>query len=828
MFKSIWAQGEAETGPVGPRGPAGVAPNIKGSFEDVGDLPTEGEQNDAYIIDSHLWVWIETEWVDMGQVQGPEGPAGAEGPEGPQGPVGDTGPEGPQGDAGPEGPEGPEGPTGPAGATGPAGPAGSNGAQGPQGIQGPVGPAGAVGLQGDPGPTGPQGPTGTPAYIEDELPSDFHSMTGWTEVANGSPASIATASYTTVDDTDVGRAAVVTGLNGATGKIVNSKGVIPYVENDVLEFYAKFKLLTNSDDGVMNWIFGVVYLDASFVTVATATVETYTENSTGVKERTKRWVMEGAASNVRYVRPRMLMHRSDTGVPVSRIGTFRVRKASLPLEDTDGTVVARSGRAWVTALPGIDLRSKINVADQAGSSTPVHDGIKAAVVALATSTEADTLHGGGGQYDLEVPCEITHADLSPGRYDDNKHQTIRDLMIYAKNSWAAAAGSNMLKIGDAPGGEGEVKQLRNLCLDHVVIDGNGEDVNLLEITNYYHFQMKHCGFYGTPRSCIVDSEGNGLQMEDCRMQPQQLVDTRTATCLITRSTDVRIKGGWIDWCALGIDSHRGSVHIEGLHWSIGVGAGVDELLYAARFRRPQIVTVMGCDIDFGLFLFDDSSDMVFEPDGLDPLSVWDLQFLHNEIDLANDTFPSGVNQIITLATSIANQKLRAIISNNMVKNDSASNTTKKLVDAVPTGSGSFVTARGGSGTTDAGYEFRYRDNIHTGTEIFDMRPGSGLPITNRGHCSVRTVTTNANINHVARTHGNRLVHTGRIDNSDKTVTLVTAGAEDGDEVQVTRVDALGTHALIVAGATSKTLANGGWCRFVFNGTAWIHTASGTL
>ena len=53
--------------------------------------------------------------VDLGQVVGPQGPAGAKGATGAQGPKGDTGAQGPKGD------------TGARGATGATGPAGKDG-----------------------------------------------------------------------------------------------------------------------------------------------------------------------------------------------------------------------------------------------------------------------------------------------------------------------------------------------------------------------------------------------------------------------------------------------------------------------------------------------------------------------------------------------------------------------------------------------------------------------------------------------------------------------------------------------------------------------------
>lgn len=62
--------------------------------------------------------------LDLGQVMGPQGPAGPKGETGAAGPKGDTGPKGDQGAAGPQGPKGDTGPAGPRGAQGIQGPAG--------------------------------------------------------------------------------------------------------------------------------------------------------------------------------------------------------------------------------------------------------------------------------------------------------------------------------------------------------------------------------------------------------------------------------------------------------------------------------------------------------------------------------------------------------------------------------------------------------------------------------------------------------------------------------------------------------------------------------
>jgi len=194
---------QGDMGPAGPQGiqgiqgdqgVAGIGINLKGEVATVSALPATGNvQGDAYVVTDvgNLYSWDSTQWIDVGQIVGPQGiqgitgdtgptgPAGPqgiqgiEGPTGPQGITGDTGltgptgPQGIQGDTGPTGPqgiqgiEGPTGPQGIQGFTGDTGLTGPTGPTGPQGIQGDAGIQGIQGIQGDTGPTGPTGPTGT-------------------------------------------------------------------------------------------------------------------------------------------------------------------------------------------------------------------------------------------------------------------------------------------------------------------------------------------------------------------------------------------------------------------------------------------------------------------------------------------------------------------------------------------------------------------------------------------------------------------------------------------------------------------------------------------
>lgn len=127
------------TGPQGPQGPQGERGNdgadgrsfvIQDVYATLGELKAAFPEGNEYAYqvttDKNIYIWSEqeTDWVSLGQLQGPQGPQGLQGAQGPMGPVGPAGPQGPEGAEGPQGP------------------------QGNQGIQGPAGPQGTTGTPG--------------------------------------------------------------------------------------------------------------------------------------------------------------------------------------------------------------------------------------------------------------------------------------------------------------------------------------------------------------------------------------------------------------------------------------------------------------------------------------------------------------------------------------------------------------------------------------------------------------------------------------------------------------------------------------------------------
>jgi len=104
---------DGEVGPAGPAGEDGTSFSIIGTVEETSDLGEiyVGDPGDAFMVRStvHIHVWSGSEWIDLGNISGPEGPTGPQGPPGADGSAGATGADGDTGPTGPEGPAGEDG-----------------------------------------------------------------------------------------------------------------------------------------------------------------------------------------------------------------------------------------------------------------------------------------------------------------------------------------------------------------------------------------------------------------------------------------------------------------------------------------------------------------------------------------------------------------------------------------------------------------------------------------------------------------------------------------------------------------------------------------------
>jgi hypothetical protein len=82
------------TGPTGPVGPQGRGLTIRGELAAESNLPSNANSfaGEAYFINGSMWVFsVADGWVDVGNLEGPQGPQGLAGPQGETGPQGSAG-----------------------------------------------------------------------------------------------------------------------------------------------------------------------------------------------------------------------------------------------------------------------------------------------------------------------------------------------------------------------------------------------------------------------------------------------------------------------------------------------------------------------------------------------------------------------------------------------------------------------------------------------------------------------------------------------------------------------------------------------------------------
>ena len=107
------AGADGAQGPAGSAGADGTSFSVIGTVEETSDLGEIyiGNSGDAFMVNStvHIHVWSGSEWIDLGNISGPEGPPGSQGSPGSDGVEGETGPDGQMGSVGPEGPAGEDG-----------------------------------------------------------------------------------------------------------------------------------------------------------------------------------------------------------------------------------------------------------------------------------------------------------------------------------------------------------------------------------------------------------------------------------------------------------------------------------------------------------------------------------------------------------------------------------------------------------------------------------------------------------------------------------------------------------------------------------------------
>lgn len=87
-------------GPQGEQGETGAGLTLLGELNDQSELPVSGTRGDGYLIAGHIWTWDGTQWLDGGEIKGPQGD---QGPKGDKGDPGEPGTPGTDGAAGADG-----------------------------------------------------------------------------------------------------------------------------------------------------------------------------------------------------------------------------------------------------------------------------------------------------------------------------------------------------------------------------------------------------------------------------------------------------------------------------------------------------------------------------------------------------------------------------------------------------------------------------------------------------------------------------------------------------------------------------------------------------
>ena len=107
-----------DTGPAGATGDTGatgIGTTIKGSYNTYQELinahPT-GNDGDSYLVNGSLYVWLNNDWENVGNIKGEKGDTGDTGSQGVKGDTGDSGAKGDTGATGPKGDTGATGATG--------------------------------------------------------------------------------------------------------------------------------------------------------------------------------------------------------------------------------------------------------------------------------------------------------------------------------------------------------------------------------------------------------------------------------------------------------------------------------------------------------------------------------------------------------------------------------------------------------------------------------------------------------------------------------------------------------------------------------------------
>lgn len=262
-----------------------------------------------------------------------------------------------------------------------------------------------------------------------------------------------------------------------------------------------------------------------------------------------------------------------------------------------GTIFIENGKNYrvgsnITVLPNVKFMGGRITADNGVVVTLTNDVLKIsdylsvyadptvaltqAFIRLATSSSANTLDLEGMRF-LAGPIILNSANV--GTFSTSKKIINGYIKADDTKNWSGVKALYDMEVTANTGGVG-IQQWR---FDNVVFDANNiAGLNPCRVFHYYHLYFFDCifTFYNGSGvagfvSDLKDSFGtaltggsHGLIISNCRAIPDTSGSTTGTIGYLLYDGDVVVEGGHIDWPQYGIDAHNGSVHIDGVHFSM--------------------------------------------------------------------------------------------------------------------------------------------------------------------------------------------------------------------------------------------------------------------
>lgn len=263
-------------------------------------------------------------------------------------------------------------------------------------------------------------------------------------------------------------------------------------------------------------------------------------------------------------------------------------------DDYLASLIAAGRKIYVPTIVDMSKAGVLKISDFLRDEATHADALKAAIVALGSTANA-VLDLEGRYLALEEPVVLVDADFAPVTLNGYHARNIRikNGKIGAAVGGDFSAGDYLLSLTSSTG-----SGMRHVVFDCVTFTGGDTDSATLtaprglHVDGYYHFILHNCSFYDFEERCLYETGGNGFFADLVRYQPNIAAGPRTATCVEHHSPDIYYFGGWFDWCEVAAEFNVGSVHLVGVHFSVG-GLG----MIPVRFHDTHEIVITACDFD---------------------------------------------------------------------------------------------------------------------------------------------------------------------------------------------------------------------------------------